>query len=83
MNRPFHIRVECYAGFKGDERPQRFVLADQRYEVTDVQDQWYGPDCIYFRVRADDGNLYLLRHTDRGQEDAWTLVESGFRDRVE
>ena len=36
-------------------------------------DQWYGPDDIYFRVRADDGHVYILRHSQDVQEDSWTL----------
>jgi len=40
-----------------------------------VEDQWYSPGAIYFRVLAEDGNYYLLRH-DEGQ-DFWTV--DGFR----
>jgi hypothetical protein len=38
-----------------------------------VIDQWYGPDEIYFRVRADDDNLYILRHTYQDSTQVWTL----------
>ncbi len=65
------VRVECYAGFKAEQRPLRFALRDRRYLVEEVLDQWYGPDDNYFRVRADDGNLYVLRHSLRGT--GWTL----------
>jgi hypothetical protein len=41
------------------------------YEVKEVLDQWYGPDYQCFKVLADDGNLYILRHNFR--EDIWTL----------
>jgi len=71
----FAATVECYAGHRADERPLRFTLSGRRYEVTEVDDQWYSPDAKYFRVRADDGNLYVLRHQER--EDVWTL--EGFR----
>jgi hypothetical protein len=69
------IRVECYAGYKADERPLGFVMpgaGGRRYEVREVVDQWYGPGTQCFKVRADDGNFYILRHDfDR---DGWTLV---------
>jgi hypothetical protein len=65
------VRVECYAGYKAEQRPLRFYLREQRYEVEEVLDQWYGPEDTYFRVRANDGNTYILRHF-RGM-DAWTL----------
>lgn len=66
-------RVECHAGHKADQRPQCFYLGEHRYEVVEVLDQWYDPDAIYFRVRADDGNLYILRHRENPHEDSWTL----------
>jgi hypothetical protein len=66
-----NLRVECYAGYRADQRPIRFALRGHVFEVTEVQDQWYSPGAIYFRVRADDGDYFVLRH-DEGQ-DVWTL----------
>ncbi len=65
------IRVECYAGYRADQRPTRFALRGRVFEVELVEDQWYAPAAIYFRVRADDGNFYVLRHDE--VQDAWTL----------
>ncbi len=69
------VRVECYAGYRGQQRPVRFALGEHVHAVTEVEDQWYSPDAIYFRVQADDGNIYVLRHDET--EDVWTL--EGFR----
>ena len=69
------IRVECYAGYRPDERPLRFAIRGQSFDVREVDGQWYSPGATYFRVVADDGNFYVLRH-DEGQ-DLWTL--DGFR----
>jgi len=68
------VRVDCYAGYKADERPQRFYLDEHPYEVAEVLDQWYSPGDTYFRVRAHDGNFYILRHRQDPMEEAWTLV---------
>ncbi|MGH9704361.1 MAG: hypothetical protein ACRD4K_13385 [Candidatus Acidiferrales bacterium] len=65
------IHVECYAGFRADQRPTRFTLRGRDFQVEEVDDQWYSPDAIYFRVRADDGNFYVLRHDEKSDE--WTL----------
>ena len=68
------LKVECYAGYKADERPLRFtalVAGARTYEITDVLDQWYGVEYQCFKVRADDNNLYILRHHTK--EDGWTL----------
>jgi hypothetical protein len=69
------IFVECYAGYRGEQRPLRFTMGGQTLQVLEIQDQWYSPDAMYFRVRADDRNLYVLRHDEAGHE--WTL--EGFR----
>ncbi len=65
------IRVECYAGYRADERPLRFTLRGHLFEVKDVEDRWYSPGATYFRVQANDGNFYILCH-DEGL-DFWTL----------
>ena len=67
------LRVECYSGFKVDERPLRFQLNGSVYFVEELLDQWYGPDDIYFKVRADDGNLYILRHRTSPEQEEWNL----------
>ena len=65
------MKVECYAGYKGEQYPERFTMGEQVLEVTDVEDQWYSPSSQYFRVLASDGNIYVLRHDQ--DKDVWTL----------
>ena len=65
------MRVECYSGFKGNERPVRFELDGRDYTVREVLDQWYGPEDTWFKVEAEDGNLYILRY--RPSSDEWSL----------
>jgi len=65
------VRVESYSGFKADERPHRFQLGDRWLVVEEVMDRWYDPVAIHFRIRADDGDLYILRHRER--DEVWTL----------
>jgi len=67
------VKVECYSGFKADERPLRFEWSGRAYEVAEVLDQWYGTEATYFRVLADDGNLYILRHRRDPLVDEWTI----------
>ncbi len=67
------IRVECYAGYQGAERPVRFFLGDQCHNVVEVLDRWYEPEDNFFKVLADDGKLYVLRHTPGCNADLWTL----------
>lgn len=68
------LEVDCYSGFKADERPVRFRLDDRPYLVEEVVDRWYGPQDVFYKVRADDGNLYILRHETSTPGGNWHLV---------
>jgi len=65
------IRVECYSGQRADERPVRFSAGENAYAVKRVDDKWYSPEATYFRVTANDGNVYVLRHDEA--KDVWTM----------
>ena len=67
------MEVECYSGRKADERPLRFRLGGRQFEVEEILEQWYGPDDAFFKVRADDGNVYTLRRNTSGPEGGWSL----------
>ena len=67
------LEVDCYSGRKGDERPVRFRLDGHEYLVDELVGQWYGPSDSYFKVRADDGNLYILRREASTPEGSWYL----------
>jgi hypothetical protein len=66
------VRVECYSGYRAEERPVRIVFEAQTLEVEEVEDRWYSPGATYFRVRAEGGDRYVLRRND-GQ-DLWSLT---------
>jgi hypothetical protein len=65
------VDVESYSGHKADERPLRFRLGEQWLTVEEIVDRWYDPDAVFFRIRASDGAVYVLRHIDGS--DVWTL----------
>ncbi len=66
------IRVECYAGHRGEETPRRFHLDGRAIEVAEVIDRWLAPDHRYFKVRSVRGATYILRHDVA--TGAWELV---------
>ena len=70
------VRVDCYAGYRGEETPRRLEIDGRSVEVVEVIDRWIGEDHRYFEVRGDDGAVYLLRHDER--TDRWEL--STFRE---
>jgi len=69
------IYVDAYSGYKANERPLRFHLDDETYDIASVEDRWQEPNAEYFKVRTIDDKLYLLRYDERADE--WTL-QSGF-----
>lgn len=68
----FDIRVECYAGYRGEEEPRR----ERGIAVAEVLDRWLAPEHRYFKVRGDDTATHILHHDT--QTDRWelTLFES-------
>lgn len=66
------IRVECYAGYRGEQEPTAFWLGERRLVVRDIVDRWFAPASRWFKVAADDGDTYILRHDETGG--TWELA---------
>ena len=64
-------RVECYSGYEANERPLSFELDDRKFAVKELLDQWQGINHTYFKVRADDDNIYILKYDEH--KDEWSL----------
>lgn len=76
------IRVESYAGYRGEEEPRRFEWMDDRIEIAEIIDRWLDPTHRYFKVRGADEGLYLLRHdADSGEWHLRVLWNAPERDR--
>jgi len=58
------IHVKTDIGYRGVEMPRRFRLDEREVEVIENVDQWQGRDYRYFKVKGDDGNLYILRFNE-------------------
>lgn len=66
------VKVECYAGYRAEEQPQRFSFGQRNIEVEEIIDQWQGEDYRYFKLKGDDGGMYILRHDEKA--DRWELT---------
>ncbi len=66
------IKVECRSGYQIKKRPVAFQLCNRQYKVKEVVDRWYGEGAVYYKVEADDDNIYLLKY-EEGQG-CWDLV---------
>ena len=74
------IRVQCYAGHRADEEPRRFFIGTREIEVGEILDRWLDPTHRYFKVRSDDGGVYILRQDVPSQTWEMTLFDSGRRE---
>ena len=72
----FGIRVECYAGHRGEEEPRRFWLGERPVAVAEILDRWLAPEHRYFKVRGDDAGIYILRHDTHADRWELTLFEN-------
>ncbi len=74
------IRVECHAGYRAEETPRRFFIGQRKIEVLEIIDRWLDPVHSYYKLRGDDGGIYILRY-DR-EPDVWEMImfDSGTRE---
>ena len=56
------LHVECQAGHRGLQTPQRLTFGGRFVEITEVIDAWLAPERRYFKVRGDNGACYILRN---------------------
>lgn len=73
------IQVECYSGYKVNERPVAFTFQGHRWEVSDIMDRWYEggvkpeePAIDYFKVKTNDGSVFILQYV--AHSDVWSIL---------
>lgn len=82
MRRHLAVRAECYAGYRGEETPRRLFFGERAVAVVDIIDRWPDPEQRYFKLRGDDGGVYIVRHDVPCDRWELTLYDSGARDRL-
>ena len=70
------LKVECYTSSKLNERPVAFSLSNSRYKVEEIIDRWYGEGSRYFKIKADDDNIYLLKYDERKDRWEWVFYQN-------
>jgi hypothetical protein len=70
------VQVQRCAGHLGVEMPVRFRIDAREVEIVENVDQWYGPDYCYFKIKGNDGNLYILRFDEGRTEWELTMFQS-------
>jgi hypothetical protein len=62
------IKVDCYAGYRGEETPRSVRIGDNTIEVIEILDRWLSPDHRYFKFLGDDSAVYIVRHDQISQK---------------
>jgi hypothetical protein len=68
------LSLKCYSGRKADERPARFWLEERNIGLKLCSISGSTRERIFYKVRADDGNLYIRRQETSTPEAVWDLV---------
>jgi len=72
MTTAMRIKVECYAGYRGEETPRRVQIGDGQWEVIEILDRWLAPQHRYFKLKTVDGSQWIIRHDTL--TDQWELT---------
>jgi hypothetical protein len=73
------LHVETHETEPDEEQPTGFFLGDKHIDVMHVVDRWPSADHVYFKVEADDGNTYILRHDENPDQWELTFFDAGYR----
>lgn len=66
------IKVEMRPASYGMPEPVTFNIGNRHVVVSHVIDRWLAASHSYFKLEADDGGIYILRHDE--QSDRWELT---------
>lgn len=58
-------------GMNDAGKPHSFQIGEKEFFIREIMDQWYGKEHQFYKVRADDGNIYVLKHSPMTNE--WEL----------
>ena len=70
------IKVESVIGPVGLHEPSAFTLGNRRVHVVTIIDRWLSSAHAYFKLSADDGAIYILRHDEYSGQWEMTLFQS-------
>jgi hypothetical protein len=70
------LQVESVSGSLGLPEPCAFTLGDRRIKVITIIDRWLSSTHGYFKLKADDGAVYILRHDEYSGQWEMTLFQA-------
>lgn len=70
------LHVESRPGYHNELEPTAFELGGHVVKVRQIIDRWIASDHSYFKVEADDSDIYILRFTPDERHWEMTLFQS-------
>ena len=67
------VKVVCYSGHTYAERPVLLIWEGFEHKVKQIEKEWQEPGARLFKVRIEDGRLFILSYNERGDE--WSAFE--------
>lgn len=55
--------MDYLTNFDNSGKPYSFQIGEREFYIKEIMDQWLGQEHQFYKVRADDGNIYILKHS--------------------
>lgn len=68
------LHVECLPGRGGQDTPRMLVIGGRKVFVEEVLDTWTGAGHVYFKLKGDDGETYVIQQDTTSK--VWELAAS-------
>ncbi len=73
------IKVNCYAGYRAEQSPQRFSIGERSLQVVEILDRWLSPEQRYFKLRTEDSGIYILHYLSKSDRWEISMYDCGTR----
>lgn len=71
------LHVESRPGPRSDLEPVAFALGGRLIPIVQIIDRWIASDHSYFKVAAENSDIYILRFTPAERHWELTLFQAG------
>ena len=74
----YPIEVTSYAGYKGEERPLRFIFDGKEYKVREIMESSYQADPEMglrreFKLKTEENLIFHIYYDE--EKDAWFVIK--------
>ena len=67
-----NVKVRCYSGYTFAEKPEYFIWQGNRYDIQEIEKEWFEPGEKCFQVRAENNKMFRLCYNEAN--DRWSMI---------